>query len=99
MTQNEQEYLNEIFLGKEDPDLAFRVREDANLAFDIIKLNINPPVLVTAEVGGIIKMLDSPLDVVEFKIDNRYRDGNLKKVNGVYRGNRNTLATEWKETL
>ena len=53
---------------------------------------LNPPLLVTPELGKVIKAMRVPGAVIDIKHDNRYKDGNVKPVNGVIRGNSNTVT-------
>ncbi len=51
-----------------------------------------PPLICTPEMGKVIKArLGKPGAVMEMKIDNRYKDGNIKIVKGVVRGNKYTI--------
>jgi len=45
-------------------------------------------------VSAMVHYLDKPSKVLELKIDNRYKDGKMEIVNGVLKGNKNTIAAK-----
>ena len=55
---------------------------------------LNPPLLATPAMGKIIQARFNPGSVLEMKVDNRYKDGNIKLVKGVVRGNSNTISLD-----
>jgi hypothetical protein len=55
--------------------------------------DLNPPFIATPEMAKVIKVqIGKPGAVMEMKKDNRYKDGNIKLVKGVVRGNENTIS-------
>ena len=60
---------------------------------EIVQMWQNPPLLVGEEFAKVISVrLNKPGQVLEYKIDNRYKKGNIKIVKGVVRGNKETLS-------
>jgi hypothetical protein len=54
---------------------------------------LNPPLVATPEMAKVISVqLNKPGQYLEMKADNRYKDGNIRIVKGVVRGNKNTIS-------
>lgn len=59
---------------------------------------LNPPMVVGRSFAKVIQAkLTNPEQVLEMKVDNRYKDGNIKIVKSVVRGNKNTISIEYAQ--
>lgn len=57
---------------------------------------MNPPLVASREMAKVIQVkLTKPGQVLEMKVDNRYKDGNVQIVKGIVRGNKNTIALDY----
>lgn len=52
---------------------------------------LSPPLIVGAELGKVITGAKFQGSTIEIRKDNRYKDGNIKIVKGVVRGNSKTV--------
>lgn len=69
-----------------------------NNQIEFVQRWINPPLVATPEMAKVISVrLGKPGQVLEMKTDNRYKDGNIKIVQGVVRGNKNTISLDYLE--
>lgn len=60
---------------------------------EIVQRWANPPLVATPEMAKVISVkLGKPGEYLEMKVDNRYRDGNIRIVKGVVRGNKDTIS-------
>jgi len=56
---------------------------------------VKNPLVVGHDLGKMIKArLGTPGSVLVMRVDNRYKDGNIKTVKGVLRGNKDTMSIE-----
>lgn len=62
------------------------------LELDRMRLTLNPPLGVSAELGRVIKVNVGGAPI-QIRKDDRYKDGNLQFVDGVLRGNSKTVET------
>lgn len=64
-----------------------------NLEADMLKYQLNPPLVVGEALGQVIAITGGTYNGSPMKIrpDNRYKDGNIRIVNGVIRGNSKTV--------
>lgn len=54
---------------------------------------LNPPLVATPEMAKVIKVqLGNPGQILEMKVDNRYKKGNIQIVKGVVRGHKDTIS-------
>lgn len=54
--------------------------------------DLNPPLVASPELAKVVKVqLGKPGNLLEIKTDNRYKDGNIRIVDGVVRGNAKTV--------
>lgn len=58
---------------------------------DRLKYELNPPLIVGEAMGKIITGGTAMGKVLEIRPDNRYKDGNIKIVDGKIRGNSRTV--------
>lgn len=66
---------------------------------ELERLKLNPPLVVGEELAKVIKANYGAGSVIKIKPDNRYKDGNIKKVKGTFRGNSKTVAITKLEQL
>lgn len=60
---------------------------------EYLQIWMNPPLVATPQMAKVISaQLGKPGAVMEMKVDNRYRNGNIKIVKGVVRGNKDTIS-------
>lgn len=75
-------------------------QDQANLKIELQRLgiqnNLNPPLVVSAEWSEEMAEYLKTERTIQIKVDNRYRDGNFRIVNGVLRGNSKTVSMKPK---
>lgn len=75
---------------------AFMTQDQANLKLELSRLgienNLNPPLIIDAQWSQEMADLLKTERTIQIKVDNRYRDGNFRIVNGVLRGNSKTVS-------
>ncbi len=61
--------------------------------YEQIRYGLNPPIVVGRELAKVITGAQIGGKPIEIKADNRYKDGNIRIVDGVVRGNKRTVLT------
>lgn len=64
---------------------------DLNSDVEYMKYKLNPPIIIGEELAKVVTGISFNGTALPIKTDNRYKDGNVRIVKGVVRGNSKTV--------